>query len=163
MKTIWGKNPLASISVSKSCFFVLFLFKIYLSEREREREKTQAGGRAERETKRLLTEQTAQHGAQSQDPGIMTWAETKSRTLNQLSHPGIPKSFFYNFLKIIHLLTKPDLNAHKATYALYLSTWCEYYYIFATEKTMLWLWGATIGPTGAIKQYNICPVSIFPN
>ena len=30
------------------------------------------------------------HGAQSHDPGIMTWAEIKSWTLSQLSHPGAP-------------------------------------------------------------------------
>ena len=35
------------------------------------------------------------HEAQSQDPGIMTWADIKSWTLNRLRHPGAPVKIFY--------------------------------------------------------------------
>ena len=50
-----------------------------MGQRERERESFS----------RLLTEGGAQcGGAQSHNPEIMTWAEIKSRLLNQLSHPS---------------------------------------------------------------------------
>ena len=52
-----------------------------MGQRERERESFS----------RLLTEGGAQcGGAQSHNPEIMTWAEIKSRLLNQLSHTQAP-------------------------------------------------------------------------
>ena len=51
------------------------------------------GGRGERRGKRdrLHAERGAQCGAQSHNPEIMTRAEIKSQTFNQLNHPGTPK------------------------------------------------------------------------
>ena len=47
---------------------------------------------SERETtSRLHAEHRDQHKAQSHSPEIMAWAETKSRMLNRLSHPGAPQ------------------------------------------------------------------------
>ena len=53
-------------------------------ESERETEKAQVGGRG-RERSRVLTEQGAEHGARSQDPETMTYAENKH---NCPSHSG---------------------------------------------------------------------------
>ena len=47
-------------------------------------------GDGQRISRRLWAEPRAWLGAQSHNPEIMTWAETKSQTLNQLSHPGAP-------------------------------------------------------------------------
>ena len=52
-----------------------------------------------KDMKRNLTEEEGQAdsvlsvGAQPQGPEIMTWAETKSQTLNLLSHPVAPSVF----------------------------------------------------------------------
>ena len=65
--------------------FVFFLKDfIYRSDR------SQAGREAgsERGGSKLPAEQRARCRAQSQDPGIMTWAE--GRGFNPLSHPGAP-------------------------------------------------------------------------
>ena len=40
------------------------------------------------------TQRIAWHEAQSHDPEIMTWAETKNQTLNWLHHPGALESLF---------------------------------------------------------------------
>ena len=59
------------------------------------------GGRAEgRETERISSSRPptkcgAQHRAWSQDLEIMTWAQTKNRMLNWLSHPGTSLSAFH--------------------------------------------------------------------
>jgi len=64
--------------------------KIYLRECVR-------GGKRQRGREgiasRLPAERRARRGAPSHDPEITTWAETKSRTLNRLSHPGAPAHF----------------------------------------------------------------------
>ena len=84
--------------------FCTFIFKkdIYFRERERARKQVSVGrGRGkgvERISSRLPAKQGAQRGALSHDPKIMTWAETKSRKLNWLHHPGAPK--FYTFNKL---------------------------------------------------------------
>ena len=53
-----------------------------------------SGGEEQRERERILSmlhaQCWAQPGAQSHDPGIMTWAEIKTQTFNQLIHPGTP-------------------------------------------------------------------------
>ena len=46
---------------------------------------------------RLRIEHETGCGAQSHDPEIMTWAETKSQMLNQLCHPGTP--YIYSFFE----------------------------------------------------------------
>lgn len=116
-------------------FFLQKVFKnsfLYLKEGERKRECgcTHAWGReaereGERNFRRLCTNCRAQRGAQSHDPKIRTWAETKSWTLNWLRHPGAPflikfKTFFFlpqnpNSRKLT-LTTNPDKrprNLHK--------------------------------------------------
>ena len=77
--------------------FYLFIF-------ERERKKANRGG-AEREGDRIpsrlhavSTEPDA--GLEFMNHEIMTWAKTKSRALNQLSHPGTSLSSFSVFLFI---------------------------------------------------------------
>ena len=45
---------------------------------------------------RLHAEHWPRHGAWSHNPEIMTWAETKSQTLNQLSHMGAPEPVLFN-------------------------------------------------------------------
>ena len=62
---------------------LLFFLKIYLFILESGRG---AEGEEERNPSRLCTEHRAWHGAWSQDPEIMTWAETKSQMLNWLRH-----------------------------------------------------------------------------
>ena len=76
-------------------FFFKFYFKVYLltlreteaawvgrAERERRGRESQAGS--------ALLEQSPTRGSNPQSHEIMTWAETVSQTLNQLSHPGTP-------------------------------------------------------------------------
>ena len=65
-------------------YFLTILF-VYLRERERAQEGRPAEGEGEAGSGTI---QGAEHGAQSQDPGIMTWAE--SNALNWMSHPGTP-------------------------------------------------------------------------
>ena len=72
--------------------FFKALFFLFIWEREQARGRTDG----DRETwSRLPTEHRAQHGTQSQDPEIMTWAEIKSQLLNWLSHEGtlLPVNF----------------------------------------------------------------------
>ena len=88
-------------------FFVfwLFLFCFVLFRFVLERERESASKQRE-QTERLLsrfhTQHRAQCGAQSHNPGIMTWAKIKSQTLNLLSHPGAPvmNAFFQSLHRI---------------------------------------------------------------
>ena len=70
--------------------FTLFLERAPKQGREKEGEKILS---------RLHAQHRAQRGTWSHDPGIMTWAEIKSWTLNQLSYPGIPLFYFYSWEK----------------------------------------------------------------
>ena len=57
---------------------------------------------------RPLTEHGSRYRAGRHDPEIMTWAPIKSSTLNWLSHPGIPGTFYLwgeGFVK--HYVTHP--------------------------------------------------------
>ena len=64
----------------------------------------EAEGEGERESEvDSGAEHRAWHRAQSHPHEIMTWAETKSQTLNQLSHPDAPKYFF-----LAHSLILPN-------------------------------------------------------
>ena len=74
------------------CFIFLKILFIYLRERERERAHEPREEQRERKiiSSRLCTECRTPYEAQSQDPEIMTRAETKSQMPNQLSHPGAP-------------------------------------------------------------------------
>lgn len=61
------------------------------------------GGRGRgSERDRILSRLLAQHGAQCRaqphNPKIMTFAESRSCTLNQMSHPGAPIEFYYKSL-----------------------------------------------------------------
>ena len=73
----------------------LFFKRLFFWERQRQREwgRGREGGR-ERESQAgfVLPAQglTSAQGLNSQNCEIMTWAETKSQTLNRLSHPGAP-------------------------------------------------------------------------
>ena len=65
---------------------------IYLFLRERKRESTNRVG-AEREGERESQADSEEPdvGLELTNSGIMTWAEIKSWTLNQLRHPGAPQ------------------------------------------------------------------------
>ena len=52
------------------------------------------GGGGKRIWSRLHTDHRAQLGAPSHDSETMTWAKTKSKTLNWLSHSGAPNRHF---------------------------------------------------------------------
>lgn len=61
-----------------------------------------ADGQGERIPRRLQAELGAQCGARFQDPEIMTRAEIKGRTLNPLTHPGVPtNSSFLNLSRSV--------------------------------------------------------------
>lgn len=67
------------------------IFRSFLFFRKKEREHASQVGQWEERDRiwsRLHVQNGAQHGAQSQDPVIMTWGEIVSWTLNQPSHPG---------------------------------------------------------------------------
>ena len=54
------------------------------------------GAEGERIPSRLHAQHGAQNGARFHDPGILTWAEIKSRTLIQLSHSCAPRKNILN-------------------------------------------------------------------
>ena len=60
----------------------------------------------------------ALYEAQSYDPQIMTWAETKSLMINWLSHPSIPQqpnnlADFYNPKKEIVCYYDPNIKGNE--------------------------------------------------
>ena len=64
-----------------------YLLKLYIFFKDLFILERGAGGEGERENlKQIPTEHRAHQGAWFQDPEIMTWANIKSQTLNQLSH-----------------------------------------------------------------------------
>ena len=76
------------------CFFV-FLF-VFLREREIE---SKQGRDRDRIPSRLRAVSTGPDvGLEPMNHEIMTWAEMKSRMLNQLSHPGAPICLEFTFL-----------------------------------------------------------------
>ena len=91
----------------------VFLKLIYLfwergreEERGRETEHTSRGG-AEREGERIpnrlcVVSAEPYEGFDLTNHEIMTWAEIKSQTLNQLSHPGAPR--FCNFKHVMDFI-----------------------------------------------------------
>ena len=80
------------------CFVFLTFIILTLFERVQ-------GGQGEKLLSRLPAECVAQHGAWSYDPEIMIWAETKSRVLKRLTHPGVPQSgsFYHKLLRGVPL------------------------------------------------------------
>ena len=90
-----GSSKLASI-----LFYLIFLDFIFIWLREKESMRAGGGGEGERQADSCV-EHGAQCGAPSQDPKIMTWAETKSQTLKWLSHPDTPP-FYFIWTLIIH-------------------------------------------------------------
>ena len=68
----------------------------------------------------------AQPRAWPHDPEIKTWAEIKSRSLNQLSHLGIPKSLKY--LKRIYKKQEKTLIilTHKIKCNIFHTIWSRY-------------------------------------
>ena len=85
------KDNHMDIIILPGCLSMVFLKKdIFIWKRERihvwvgERKE----GEEEKSSSRLSTEHRAWCGVQSQDPEIMTWGKTKSRTPNRLSHPS---------------------------------------------------------------------------
>ena len=58
------------------------------------------GRERERIPGRLHAQPGAWCGAESHDPGIMTWAKIKSPKLNRLSHPGTPQSPFLVYVPL---------------------------------------------------------------
>ena len=70
---------------NKALGYVAIIISLYLFwERLREIERGLGKGQRVRISSRLY----AEHGAWSQNPAIMTWAQIKSQRLNWLSHPG---------------------------------------------------------------------------
>ena len=91
MKTLWWLHEKRSLGVYKVTVifmlidFFFFFFKMYLFILERW---GGAEGRQSQADSWLSGESHAGHDLTTHE--IMTWAETKSRTLNWLSHPGTP-------------------------------------------------------------------------
>ena len=83
---------------SKWRYFSLFHIRFERGrgrERERARERAWAGvgqrARERSQARSVLSAQTEPHSTLDfTNHGIMTWAKIKSRTLNRLSHPGVP-------------------------------------------------------------------------
>ena len=100
-------------------------------------------GEGQRERERILCRSHAQCGAQwcgapSHDSEIMTWAETKSWTLNQLSPPGATDRGFKTNISGIVTLQRTMINLMRDIYLNYdpgpaLSIPC--YYLGS-----LWVW-----------------------
>ena len=68
---------------------LLNIFKnLFISESEEESRHEQEGGQRERE--KITSRLPSEPGAWYHGPEIMTWAKTKSRMHNWLSHPGAP-------------------------------------------------------------------------
>ena len=124
-----GLQRLYKIHKFPSVFFYFFLlFFIYLRERaherECERERVQAVGRGKGRT----TKQGAQWRAWSQDPGIMTWAESRRLTdwATQAPSFSFPHSFTCcaeMYLKVTqtgHLKQKPRIWWYKGAWVAQL-------------------------------------------
>ena len=80
---------LTDVRSKKTFFLSLFIYF------ERDRERASGGGaesRRERIPSRLsLVRTKPDAGLKLMNQEIMTWAEIKSQTLSQLSHPGAPR------------------------------------------------------------------------
>ena len=64
-----------------------------------ERESTSGRTEGERISSRLCARHRAWCGAQSHDPEITTWVETKSQMPNELHHPDAPKNnYMFSFI-----------------------------------------------------------------
>ena len=63
-------------------------------------------GKRENPKKAPCCQCRAPHGAGSKNHEIMTWAEIKSQTLDQLSHPSTPDDVFFKYLIFSHLDAK---------------------------------------------------------
>ena len=71
----------------------------------------------------MLPAQSPMQDSNSQNCEIMTWAETKSQMLNQMSHPGAP--IFYLF--ITQPPSPPTTLLHIETILLHIETKCRTY------------------------------------
>ena len=88
--TVIHINLLFNKEENPSIFLNLFILRERERERGRERERmSRIGEEREREGER---ESQVGFDCQHTNHEIMTWAKTKSCTLNQLSHPGAPQS-----------------------------------------------------------------------
>ena len=115
MQSVYGLSILENYkknwkSISKIFTYVDdrgFLKIIYSEGRERETDSAQVGGGAEGpgEGKNLQQILSECDGTWSHAPKIMTWAETKSHTLNQLSHPGCP--YVNDISSILNIFNSP--------------------------------------------------------
>ena len=87
---------------------------------------------AEGERKRIHAEHRAPRGAESHNPGVMTWTEIKSWMLNHLSHSGTPL-FVCLF---VFVFIQKHLSFYLSIYlSIYLSlVWwiLVYFFIFVT-------------------------------
>lgn len=93
--------------------FILEKECVWVGERAeggRERKKEREGGRKNESQAGSMVTGSAwvQHGAQSQDPGIMT----KSQTLNQLSNPGTLQTFLSNLQTCLNFNLKKKNQAN---------------------------------------------------
>ena len=75
-------------------FLINFILFIYFWERPRQHEQgrdRQREGDREPQAGPMVSAQSPTQGSNSQNREITTWDETKSWTLNRLSHPRAPK------------------------------------------------------------------------
>lgn len=81
-----------------------FFFLIFILEREKVHVSGMGWGKGEgkRVLSRLHAEGETQHGAQSCDPGLMTWV--KMTSVKWLSHPGAPRKIFLLVSKMIETM-----------------------------------------------------------
>ena len=94
----------------------LFIFNVYLFW---ERASTCQGG-AEREGERIparlhTVRVEPDAGLELMNHEIMTWAETKSGTLNRLSHPGVPRSY--------RILIQNNKDTPQPLFSVYINIW----------------------------------------
>ena len=100
LKIFLGMVTKFLLLVKREGHFDFFIFKSWLIDYLRQSLGRDWERGQERMSSSLPTECEVRDGARSHDPEIMTWAEIKSWTLNQLSLPGAPH---FDFLKQILL------------------------------------------------------------
>ena len=123
-------------------YFILFFKFIYLfweRERAREEEGRKRGEERASQAGSCAVSVEPNGGLELMNYDIMTWAETKSRTLNRLSHPGTPTSAL-SFFIFAEYFFKSQITCHFSYkyFSLHLwdifKEWLSSHYVMMPNK-----------------------------
>ena len=118
----WRLPTKVVVDIFPCIFRVFFVLEFYLFIWQREQESTSRQSSRGRGRSRLPTEQGARCGAQSQDPGIKTWAEGSHLTNGATQAPHIfsfKKLFWYCGFDDEDSFFTVDYTVHKVSYFVF--------------------------------------------